>query len=85
MKGYKNLEEVKRGCREVTSCATGSDKFMYKCFPLLIETLIGIDEKLGKLMRRTKRQPTAYNLFIGEQLKAGKSIKEAAKLWRERA
>lgn len=74
MKRYKNLKEVQKACGEVRSCMTQSDKFMYRCFPLLLELLIGINEKLS----RPKREPSAYNLHIAREMKAGKTMAEAA-------
>jgi hypothetical protein len=49
MKGYKNLKEIEQACKEVNSCACGSDSFMYKCFPLLLKQLVEINQKLSKL------------------------------------
>jgi len=81
VKAYKNLKEVKKACEEVASCAAGSDKFIYRCFPFLLQQLAEMNDKLANL---GKRKPSAYNLFVAEQLKAGKSFKEAAELWNTR-
>ena len=32
---------------------------------------------------KTKRAPSAYNKFVSEKMKAGKSMKEVAELWKE--
>jgi hypothetical protein len=31
-----------------------------------------------------KRKPSAYNLFVKKQMKAGMTMKEAAKAWKNR-
>lgn len=79
MKAYKNLKEVKKGCEEVNSCATGSDKFMYRCFPLLVEQLENIN---NNLRARRKREPSTYNLHIATELASGKTMQEAINSWR---
>ena len=33
---------------------------------------------------KPKRKPSAWSIFAGEQMKAGKSIKEAAEMWKQR-
>jgi hypothetical protein len=34
--------------------------------------------------QKRMRKPSAYNLFIGEQIRAGKSFAEAVQAWNER-
>ena len=53
---------------------------------LLFRFLIIICRLLDSDARRPKkkRKPSAWSVFLGKQLKAGKTIQEAAALWRER-
>ena len=78
MKAYKNLKEIKKACEEVSSCATGSDKFMYRCFPFLIEQIVSINERLA----RKKREPSAYNLHLAKEMAAGRTMREAIESWK---
>lgn len=34
--------------------------------------------------KKAKRAPTPYNIFVGQQLKAGKAMTEVARLWKEK-
>lgn len=43
---------------------------------------VGRNNKLLKEGEKT-RNPSAYNLFVGEAMKDGKGIAEAAKLWQK--
>ena len=88
-KAYKNLKGIKKACEEVTSCISGSDKFMYRCFPLMIELLENINDTLTNLASTLKavaitrkRKPSAYNLHIGREMASGKSMQEAAASWK---
>lgn len=54
---------------------------------LLFRFLIIICKLLAQNNRkepRIKRQPSAWSLFVGEQLRAGKTIREAAELWKDK-
>ncbi len=86
MKAYKNLKEIKKECEKVESCVSGSDKFMYKCFPFLIEQLEAINNNLAglksALKTRKKREPSAYNLHIAKEMAAGKTMREAVESWK---
>lgn len=53
-KEYKNLKEIKEGCKGVDSCTSGSDRFMYKCFPFICEKLESIDNSLITLRKGLK-------------------------------
>ena len=50
-KGYKKLSEIKSACKKVDSCATGSDGFMYKCFPYMAEQMTETNNSLKKLTK----------------------------------
>ena len=59
MKAYKDLKEIKEACRKVDSCSSGSDGFMYKCFPYLIEQMMEtrrINSESSKAMIKEMRQ-----------------------------
>lgn len=79
-KEYKNLKEVKAACRKVKDYWTDAGGFTYKCFPLIIEQLTEINQSLKTLLK-SKRIPSAYNVFIGGQLRQGKTMKEAIENW----
>jgi len=83
MKGYKNLKQIEKGCKEVKSVVSGDTSFMYKCYPFICKQLVEINEKIGKVSKRKKYKPSAWNRFAGEYLRQGKTIKEAAKAWKE--
>ena len=61
MKPYKNLSEVKRAANKVSSSTSQSDAFMYKCFPLLIETLLNIDNELHFIKISLEKETPANN------------------------
>ncbi len=53
----------------------------------LLELLVFVCRLLDKdedKRKKIKRAPSAYNKFVGKQLRAGKSIKEAAEIWNSR-
>ena len=54
MKSYKNLAEIKEGLKEVNSVVAGTDRFIARSLPYLIEVLESID---NRLKRRKKRVP----------------------------
>lgn len=78
-KEFKTLNQVVRNFRKLKSCATDTDDFMSRCFPLLLKQLIEMNEKLDKLGKH-KREPTEYQLKIGKYMKEGKSLQEAHKM-----
>lgn len=77
MKAFKTVEEAKQALSKVTSGVASTDIFIAKCFPLLLELLI------KQTKRKSKRKPTEWNLFAGEAIRDGKTVKEAAKLYKE--
>lgn len=88
-KGYKTLSEIKSACKAVDSCAAGSDGFMYKCFPYMMECLKDMSNYMIDLLReikklkkgKVKRNPSEYNLHMSKELKEGKTFKEAVESW----
>ena len=46
------------------------------------QAMMFLCENLKPALLRKKRQPSQWQRFLGEQMKAGKSIKEAALLWK---
>ena len=49
---------------------------------LLFRFLVLICELLSNSKTKPKRKPNAWAIFAGEQIRAGKTIKEAAKMWK---
>lgn len=41
-----------------------------------------IEKKESKTVTKTKRKPSAYNTHISKEMKAGKTMKEAAASWK---
>lgn len=78
MEPIKTIEEAKRELKKVTSCTAGSDRFIARCIPLMMELF---DKFQSKRNPRGPRKPSEYNLFVGEQMKQGKSLQEVAKMW----
>ncbi len=78
MEPIKTIQEAKRELKKVTSCVAGSDKFIARCIPLMMELF---DKFQSNQTRRGPRKPSDYNLFVGEQMKQGKSLQEVAKMW----
>ncbi len=78
MEPIKTIQEAKRELKKVTTCAAGSDRFIARCIPLLMELF----EKQLKTKSRGPKKPSEYNLFVGEQMKQGKSLQEVAKMWK---
>ena len=90
MKPYRTLTEIKKECRKVSSTIADSDAFMYKCFPYFLEqltetnkNLVSVIELLKRNLKKKKRKPTEYNLFIAKQMKSGKSLREAVENWKK--
>ena len=78
MKAFKSIQEVRREYEKVRSCATGTDRFIARCFPLLLEVLSN-----GKKLKAKKS--SAYNRFVGKGLRAGKSMKQIGQEWQARS
>ena len=49
---------------------------------LILEAILDIRDK--KTIDKKKRKQSDYNLFISKHMKQGKSMKEAAELWKVR-
>lgn len=77
MKPFKNLEEVEQGIKEINSAAAGTDRFMARCFPLMIKIFMRAYTKQD----RRKRKPSKWNLYVSEGMRNGKSMKQIAKEW----
>ena len=90
MKVVKNLEELKRDLKDVHSGVASDTMLSVRGVVFIAEQLVGLRgdiQQLGKdiqRLKRTKRKPSAYNIFVGEQLKAGKSFTDAVKAWKKR-
>lgn len=80
MKGeapFKTIEEVEHYLRRnVTSCATSTDRFMAKCFPLMMRMF------QEGLKQKKKPKTSEWIKFISVEMKAGKTIKECAEKWK---
>ena len=50
MKAFRNLTEVKKGLREVTSSACGTDRFIAQAVPLVIKELQDTNKNLVRLI-----------------------------------
>lgn len=77
MEPIKTIEEAKRELKKVTSCAAGSDRFIARCIPLMMELF----DKFQQPKPKKPKKLSEYNLFVGEQMKQGKSLQEVAKMW----
>ena len=75
----KTISEAKHELRKVQRGATGTDIYIAKCIPLLMELL----EK-SQRRRRGPAHPTEYNLFVAEHVKEGHSLQEVAKMWNKK-
>ena len=51
MEEYETLAKIKRECKGVNSITSGSDGFMYKCFPYMAEQMTETNNSLKKLTR----------------------------------
>ncbi len=76
MQAFKSIQEAKKELKKVKSCATGTDRFIAQCFPLLFEVLSN-----GKKPKSKKL--SAWNQFVGKGLKAGKSMKQIGQEWQD--
>jgi len=47
------------------------------------QAMMFLCENLKPALSREKRKPSQWQRFLGEQMRAGKSIKEAAFLWKK--
>jgi len=83
MKDIKDLREVLKELHSVTSCATGTDAFMAKCFPLMIKQNIATQKLLEKVLHKKTRKykKTAWQKTLSEGFKKGMSIKECSDLY----
>lgn len=75
MESFNNIKEMRKAAKKVKSCATGTDWFIARAFPLLIEKIDAL------VVSKKKRESTAWNKFASKGLKAGKSMAEIAKEW----
>lgn len=76
MEAFRSIQEAKKELKKVKSCATGTDRFMARCFPLLLEVL-------GNKRKPKSMKLSAYNQFVKKGLKAGKSMKQIGREWQE--
>ncbi len=87
MSEYTTLKQIEKACRDVDSCASGSDGFMYKCFPYMMEQLTEIKDQLiqlNQVLSKKKREPSEWSMFLGKYLKEGKTIQEASEDWKKK-
>ena len=75
-KYYRNITEVKKACREVSSTAAGSDAFMYRCFSLLLQQLLDLNKNVKELLRKLspateKSQRLRINATVAKYWKGG--------------
>lgn len=82
MNALKTLKEINKELKTVTSCATGIDRFMAKCFPLMIKLNMEQNQLLTSLLKKRKRKKTSWQKFVSKYSKQGYSLKEIAKLWK---
>ena len=85
MKELNDLREVKKELHAVSSCASGTDRFMARCFPLMIKQ----NQDLLKLLSRkinVKRSYTKsdWQRFLAIKMKEGFTIKQCSALWKNR-
>jgi len=52
MKEVKDLREVLKELHAVESCASGTDRFMARCFPLMIKQNIETQKLLEKMLKK---------------------------------
>ena len=57
-----------------------TDKMEVRLVAVCASALVQIAMK--EVLKKQKRKPSAWSLFAGEQMKNGKSIREAAELWK---
>ena len=71
IKNYEQLRTLLQNCHSIVSTDTG----------IILQAIV----YLVKLQDRKhgKRKPSAYNVFVSEGMKEGKSIKEIATLWQK--
>ena len=82
MKQIKTLQELKKEYNAVKDGVAGDTIFIAQALMFLIEMLSNQFVITGKAKR--KRKSTAWNKFAGEQMKKGKSLKEAAELYQKK-
>lgn len=87
MKLFKTLKELKREAKTVHSGVASDTILTAKAVVFLADQIVGLRgdiQQLGKHIKwakRAKRKPSAYNIFMGKQLKVGKSFTEAVEAW----
>lgn len=75
MEPFNSIKEMRQASKKVKSCASGTDWFIARAFPLLIEKIDAL------VVTKRKREATAWNKFASKGLKAGKPMTEIAKEW----
>jgi len=75
----KTIPEAKYELRKVHSGASGTDIYIAKCIPLLMELLEKSQRK-----RRGPSKPSEYNKFMAVHMREGKSLQEVAKMWNKK-
>lgn len=76
MQAFKSIQEAKKELKKVQSWATGTDRFIVQCFPLLLEVL-------GNGRKPKSKKLSAYNQFVRKGLRAGKSMKQIGQEWQD--
>lgn len=84
MKEIKDLREVLKELHAVDSCASGTDRFMAKCFPLMIKQNIATQKLLEKVLHKKARKykKSQWQHLLSVKLKLGYTIKECANIYR---
>ena len=85
MKAIRGYRESIRELRKVTSCASGTDKFIAQTIPLLIRQNNEIIELLHKIARQAPkphRRQSEWQRYATEGLRKGYNLKSIAELWR---
>lgn len=78
----KDIKELQREFRQVRGGVAADTIFMAKAAMLSCEMLAELLRKQPR--KRDRRKPTAWQKFVGEGMRQGKSLQVIAKEWKQR-
>lgn len=76
-----SIEELRRAFDDIKSCVAGDTRFMAQALLFLAEHAVSQKpvQKPGP-----KRKPSEWQRFLGDAMRQGKTIQEAAAEWRRK-
>jgi len=93
LKRAKTTQELRSLFGEIGSTCSGDTRFMAQANMFMAEQIVGVREELSRLRdemkalrkRQSKKRPLSpWQQFAAEGLRAGKSMQQIGKEWREK-